>query len=72
MKNSKYDESNFIVDYSGKQNKVRKLDESLPLDLMKQASSTAGKLLLSDPLGGQSKKNSRKRSLKKQKKSFEK
>jgi hypothetical protein len=35
MKNSKYDESNFIVDYSGKQNKVRKLDESLPLDLMK-------------------------------------
>jgi hypothetical protein len=28
MKNSKYDESSYLVDYSGKQNKVRKTEDS--------------------------------------------
>jgi hypothetical protein len=28
MKNSKYDESNYLVDYSGKQNKIRRIEDS--------------------------------------------
>jgi hypothetical protein len=29
MKNSKYDESNYLVDYSGKQNKIRRIEDSV-------------------------------------------
>jgi hypothetical protein len=28
MKNSKYDESSYVVDYSGKQNKIRRIEDS--------------------------------------------
>jgi len=28
MKNSKYDESSYLVDYSGKQNKIRRIEDS--------------------------------------------
>lgn len=39
-KNSKYDDENYLVDYSGQQNKMRKICES--------GQSTAGKLLIVD------------------------
>lgn len=52
MKNSKYDD-NFLVDYSGNQNKIRKIDES-------GKSSGIGKLLETEQTGKRSSKRSAK------------
>lgn len=47
-KNSKYDDTNYLVDYSGKQNKIRKCEEGHTLDVVKQANSNYERLLVSD------------------------
>ena len=75
-KNSKYDDTNYLVDYSGKQNKIRKCEEGHTLDVVKQANSNYERLLVSDYTKNSraqssceaGKRTSRKRSAKAQKK----
>ena len=59
MKNSKYDESNYLVDYSGNHNKRRKMNEDGAYfsSLSRSGTSSGGKILDSSCPGKKLKKN---------------